>query len=190
MAEDETTLGGSTSAIKADGGKRSDGRYGSVDVWRKLLNHLRGTAAIRKCWEQLRFFGCSSERRRDIYRKEYWVDITDCCMIWNWGFRCSNICYAWHVCSHMLCRTVFDDDHRATQHAPTPLCADHIFRLQGMNVLCPDPPKYPENSSVEDTYEACQLYNVKPPSLNADLFETLLEKTDLPADLQASLVRG
>ena len=67
MAEDETTLGGSTSAIKADGGKRSDGRYGSVDVWQKLLNHLRGTAAIRKCWEQLRFFGCSSERRRNIY---------------------------------------------------------------------------------------------------------------------------
>ena len=59
-----------------------------------------------------------------------------------------------------------------------------------MNVLCPDLPKFPDNSSVEDIYEACQLYSVKPPSLNADLFETLLKKTDLAADLQASLVRG
>ena len=40
------------------------------------------------------------------------------------------------------------------------------------------------------TGEASRHYKVKPPSLNADLFEQLLGKTNLSIALQASLVRG
>ena len=43
---------------------------------------------------------------------------------------------------------------------------------------------------MNDTLEACKKYNVKPPSLNADLLETLLKGTTIGYDLQASIVRG
>ena len=113
MAKEETTAGVSTSAYKFERGRDLDGRFGPVHVWQQLLSNLRGITGIRKCKKQLPFFSCSSEKKRDIYRKEYWVDISDCCLIWNWGFHCSNKCDAWHVCSQLLCRTIFDDDHRA-----------------------------------------------------------------------------
>ena len=100
----------------------------------------------------------------------------------NWDLR--------HVCTHESCGTIFDDDHRVVQHALTPLCSGHIFRLRVMNVLHPEPLEFPENSSEKNTGEACRLYKVKPPSLNADLFELLLGKTDLSIALQVSLVRG
>lgn len=158
-------------------------------MWAKLLNLLRHSDT-NESWNQLRFFECTSRRSRDIYRKEYWVDIPECCLIWNWGFSCPRNCDLWHVCAHTSCGTIFDDDHRVIQHAPTPLCRDHIFRLQGMNALHPGPLEFPENSSERNTEEACRLYKVKPPSLNADLFELLLGKTDLSIALQVSLVRG
>ena len=59
-----------------------------------------------------------------------------------------------------------------------------------MNLLHPTPLQFPENSSEEDTKEACQRFKVRPSELNADLFEHLLGATDISANLQASLVRG
>ena len=38
--------------------------------------------------------------------------------------------------------------------------------------------------------EACRIYKVKPPALNADLFSELLSETDINKPLQNSLVRG
>ena len=43
---------------------------------------------------------------------------------------------------------------------------------------------------MEDTKEVCRVYGIKPPSLNADLFERLLTTTDINEELQQSLVRG
>ena len=57
-------------------------------------------------------------------------------------------------------------------------------------MLYPTPLHFPENSSEEDTLEACQRFKVKPTDLNANLFERLLRKTDINTDLQESLVRG
>ena len=59
-----------------------------------------------------------------------------------------------------------------------------------MNERHPVPLSFPEPSSVKDTLEACKKYKVKPPSLNADLLETLLKGTTIGYDLQASIVRG
>ena len=62
-----------------------------------------------------------------------------------------------------------------------------------MNKLYPAPLSFHKDSSVEDTKEACRVYGIKPPSLNADLFEALLKTTDFNKDnkeLQQSLVRG
>ena len=57
-------------------------------------------------------------------------------------------------------------------------------------MLYPTPLSFPQNSSNEDTQEACQRFKVKPPDLNANRFEKLLRKTCINTDLQASLVRG
>ena len=111
-------------------------------------------------------------------------------MIWNWGFACSHLCSQWHCCSNELCRSIFDDNHRAIQHGPRSRCYGHDVRLLGMNILDPTPLSFPETSSVEDTQNGCRRYKVRPPSLNASLFRDLLKGTALNPDLQASLVRG
>ena len=59
-----------------------------------------------------------------------------------------------------------------------------------MNKTHPAPLSFHNNASEEDTKEACRLYGIKPPSLNADLFEELLKTTDINEELQQSLVRG
>ena len=58
-----------------------------------------------------------------------------------------------------------------------------------MNKTHPAPLSFHNNASEEDTREACRLYGIKPPSLNADLFEELLRTTDINEELQQSLVR-
>ena len=127
---------------------------------------------------------------QETYRKEYHIAVQDCCSTWNWGFRCNRTCNKWHVCSHEFCRTSFDVNHRAVQHVPIAPCHTHAGRLAGINALHPKPLTFPANSSVEDTAEACARYGVKPPFLNADLYEALLEKTSINKELQSSLVRG
>ena len=59
-----------------------------------------------------------------------------------------------------------------------------------MNKLHPAPIPINLDSSQADTAEACARYNIKPPHLNADLFEKLLQKTDINENLQESLVKG
>ena len=59
-----------------------------------------------------------------------------------------------------------------------------------MNGKHPEPLTFPAASSRKDTQEACRRYKVKPPTLNADFLETLLKKTQIEPDLQASIIRG
>ena len=59
-----------------------------------------------------------------------------------------------------------------------------------MNKMHPTPLRFHEESSAEDTLLACVRYNVKPTTLNWQLFQVLLETTDMPIDLSTSLVRG
>ena len=161
-----------------------------------LIEAIRRTPTIPSSWAspKLYFVQTDSTASREIYRSEYHVKATECCVLYNWGLPCMNElhgrCNLWHVCYHEHCRTIFNDDHRLIQHAPTSICRGHSRRLQGMNILHPKPLSFPEQSSEQDTQEACQTYNVKPPSLNADLFEELLRKTSVPAVLTASLVRA
>ena len=82
------------------------------------------------------------------------------------------------------------NDHRAIQHPPISNCEGHAERLRGMNIQHPMPLTFDDRSSPKDTIEACMRYNVKQPSLNADLLELLLKKSEINVKLQASLVRG
>ena len=59
-----------------------------------------------------------------------------------------------------------------------------------MNVLFPEPLKFDERFSVADTLAACEKFDIKPPSLNANRLEPLLLKTEINDELQASIVRG
>ena len=60
----------------------------------------------------------------------------------------------------------------------------------GINKIHPSPIPINHLSSEAETLEACKIYSVKPPPLNADLFEKLLRQTDINEELQVSLVRG
>ena len=117
-----------------------------------------------------------------------------CCLYWNLGIECvtkkNRKCQRLHVCSREECRHLPTSSHRAIQHPPEFLCEGHRDRLRGMNKIHPVPLSFHNNSSVEDTKEACRVYGIKPPSLNADLFKTLLKTTDINEELQQSLVRG
>ena len=134
--------------------------------------------------------GVHAKPSSECYVGAYLLEEEDCCMIWNWGFACSHLCSQWHCCSNELCRSIFDDNHRAIQHGPRSRCYGHDVRLLGMNILDPTPLSFPETSSVEDTQNGCRRYKVRPPSLNASLFRDLLKGTALNPYLQASLVRG
>ena len=59
-----------------------------------------------------------------------------------------------------------------------------------MNIIHPEPLSFDSRSSVKDTRAACKTYGVKPPELNCNLFEELLEKTSIPTEMQMSLIRG
>ena len=59
-----------------------------------------------------------------------------------------------------------------------------------MNILYPNPLEFDARSTVQDTLEACQAYDVKPPQLNSVLFEQLLGETNISREVQESLVRG
>ena len=122
------------------------------------------------------------------------VDRDSCCLYWNLGLDCctnnNRKCERLHVCSREECRHSPTSSHRAIQHPPESLCKGHRDQLQGMNKLHPTPLSFHDSSSVEDTNEACRVYGVKPPSLNANLLETLLKDTEMTVELQQSLVRG
>ena len=90
----------------------------------------------------------------------------------------------------MECQHSQNSSHRAIQHPPEPHCEGHRYRSQGMNKLYPAPLSFHKDSSLEDTKEARRVYGIKPPSLNADLFEALLKTTDINKEQQLSLVRG
>ena len=94
------------------------------------------------------------------------------------------------MCSAEGCSEESRATHRAVQHPPDSPCSSHRRQLLGMNKLYPDPLKFHQCSSQEDTEEACRKYKVKPPSLNAALFERLLRETEINAQLQETLVRG
>ena len=64
------------------------------------------------------------------------------------------------------------------------------MKLLGMNTLHPEPVRFPVSSSVANTLEACDIYDIKPPSLNSELFDELLKQTNMAPDLRDSLVRG
>ena len=120
-----------------------------------------------------------------------------CCKYWNIGLDCryfyrgsGRCCRKLHICSADFCDDASRNHHRAVQHPPEPLCNGHTKQLLGMNRLYLEPLRFHPDSSVEDTNEACRIYEVKEPSLNAVLFEELLQETDIEAKLQASLVRG
>ena len=120
-----------------------------------------------------------------------------CCKYWNLGFDCGPFlmavgrsCTRHHICSHDKCRALTDTDHRAVQHSPNPICQKDREKSLGMNKLHPTPLRFHEKSSPEDTLKACKQYGVKPPPLNWQIFKALLEVTDMPSALQASLVRG
>ena len=157
--------------------------------WDKLL---RTNTKLPRCWASSCFYtkGPDSKASCDVYLEEYILKHDDCCRIWNWGFTCSNKCKQWHCCSNDQCRSVFDITHREIQHSPKALCDGHNLRLLGMNNLDPTPLSFPKDSSVENTLEACKIYKIKPPTLNARLFGDLLKQTDMNPKLQASLVRG
>ena len=59
-----------------------------------------------------------------------------------------------------------------------------------MSILFPQPLKFDERSSVEDTLAAYEKYDIEPPSLNANRLEALLRKTEINEKVQASVVRG
>ena len=112
-------------------------------------------------------------------------------MAWNLGapYSATRGTYV-HACSWSECASLFHTDHRAIQHTPTTTCLGQISRLEGINSAFPEPIPLDPRSSKENTLEACRRYNVKPPSLNADLCRSLLAKTDISIPLQDSLVRG
>ena len=56
-----------------------------------------------------------------------------------------------------------------------------------MNLLFPEPLKFDERSSVADTIGACEKFDIKPPSLNANRLEALLHKTNINEEVQASI---
>ena len=123
--------------------------------------------------------------------EEYRIEVTSCCSAWNLGFACkAESCAYIHCCSFKNCRTLFHTSHRAIQHTPDPRCGKYLASLAGMNILYPDALQFDDRSSVEDTIAACEEYDIKPPSLNADRLEALLQKTEINKELQASIVRG
>ena len=120
-----------------------------------------------------------------------------CCSYWNLGLDCGpflrfsgKACVKHHICSHDDCRELTDTTHRALQHRPIALCLGHSGKGIGMNKMHPTPLRFHKDSSAEDTLLACKRYNVKPPTLNWQLLQVLLEATEMPIDLRTSLVRG
>ena len=125
------------------------------------------------------------------YREEYTLSESDCCHYWNMGLHCDEtFCQFYHACCFISCRTIFHRSHRAIQHTGVSRCSKWIDSLEGMNIVHPIPLVYDSRSSEEDTLEACKKYNVKPPSLNAELFDSLLKKTYIDENTRDSLVRG
>ena len=125
------------------------------------------------------------------------VDRDLCCKYWNLGFACgpfmkqvNRICQKHHICSNDNCRTLSNTDHRAIQHPPLSICSGHKDKLLGLNKIHEKPIRFHESSSPEDTLEACRKYDVKLPTLNAELLGTLLQKTTMLPALRRSLVRG
>ena len=112
-------------------------------------------------------------------------------MTWNLGLPCEvSSCSSVHACLWNTCLSLFQVGHRAIQHGPATSCLGHLDRLQGINTAFPEAIPLDSRSSKSDTLKACECYNVKPPSLNADLCRLLLKKSDISKPLQASIVKG
>ena len=102
------------------------------------------------------------------------------------------LCPRAHACCFDTCRTLFQPhtSHRAIQHTAPSQCTNWLDSFEGMNVVHPEPLSFDSRSTVVDTRAACQTYGVKLPELNSTLFEELLERTTITAEMQKSLVRG
>ena len=125
------------------------------------------------------------------YREEYTLSESECCHYWNMGLHCDEtFCQFYHACCFISCRTIFHRSHRAIQHTGVSRCSKWIDSLEGRNIVHPIPLVYDSRSSEEDTLEAGKKYNVKPPSLNAELFDSLLKKTYIDENTRDRLVRG